>query len=66
MSAASAGATCMFGIALFGESFQPWVVMVLPPGGFFVLGAWLLLFNWLNSRKTDAAQAKPVEGHAHV
>jgi Na+-translocating ferredoxin:NAD+ oxidoreductase RnfE subunit len=25
--------------------------MVLPPGGFFVLGAWLLLFNWLDSRK---------------
>ena len=28
--------------------------------------AWLLLFNWLNSRKTDAAPAKPAEGHAHV
>ncbi len=25
--------------------------MVLPPGGFFVLGAWLLLFNWLRLRK---------------
>jgi electron transport complex protein RnfE len=40
--------------------------MVLPPGGFFVLGAWLLLFNWLNSRKTDSASVKPAEGHAHV
>ena len=32
----------LFGFALFGDSFQPWVVMILPPGGFFVLGAWLL------------------------
>ncbi len=41
----------LFGISLFGESFQPWVIMVLPPGGFFVLGTWLLLFNWLRLRK---------------
>ena len=25
--------------------------MVLPPGGFFVLGLWLLLFAWLAKRK---------------
>ncbi|MDO9227655.1 MAG: electron transport complex subunit E [Pseudomonadota bacterium] len=58
------GAGKLFGFALFGPDFQPWVIMVLPPGGFFVLGAWLLLFNWLNSRK--ATPVKPVEGHAHV
>jgi electron transport complex protein RnfE len=45
------GAGKLFGIALFGPQFQPWVVMVLPPGGFFVLGAWLLLFAWLAKRK---------------
>jgi electron transport complex protein RnfE len=45
------GAGQLFGIALFGPQFQPWVVMVLPPGGFFVLGAWLLLFAWLAKRK---------------
>lgn len=39
------GAGRLFGVALFGADFQPWVVMLLPPGGFFVLGAWLLLFN---------------------
>lgn len=58
------GAGKLFGFALFGPDFQPWVIMVLPPGGFFVLGTWLLLFNWLNSRK--AAPVKPVEGQAHV
>jgi electron transport complex protein RnfE len=47
------GAGKLFGVTLFGESFQPWVVMVLPPGGFFVLGAWLLLFAWWARRKED-------------
>jgi Na+-translocating ferredoxin:NAD+ oxidoreductase subunit E len=41
----------LFGISLFGPSFQPWVVMVLPPGGFFVLGSWLLFFSWIARRK---------------
>lgn len=41
----------LLGYSLFAEGFQPWVVMVLPPGGFFVLGSWLLLFNWLRQRK---------------
>jgi electron transport complex protein RnfE len=58
------GAGKLFGVALFGPEFQPWVVMVLPPGGFFVLGAWLLLFNWIDSRKTATAQ--PVQANAHV
>lgn len=50
----------LFGIALFDAQFQPWVIMVLPPGGFFVLGAWLLFFSWHARRKqnklTEAAQ----------
>lgn len=44
------GAGSLFGIQLFGDHFQPWVVMVLPAGGFIVLGAWLLLFDWLAQR----------------
>lgn len=38
------GAGKLFGVSLFGAHFQPWVVMVLPPGGFFVLAAWLIVF----------------------
>lgn len=56
------GAGALFGIPLFGEGFQPWVVMVLPPGGFFVLGCWLLLFAALERRK----QRKLAEGVRHV
>lgn len=45
------GSGTLLGFPLFGENFQPWVVMILPPGGFFVLGAWLLIFNWMRLRK---------------
>jgi electron transport complex protein RnfE len=51
------GAGKLFGMSLFGDQFQPWVVMVLPPGGFFVLGGWLLLFSLLRSRKEARAEA---------
>ncbi len=54
------GMGSLFGIPLFGEHFQPWIVMILPPGGFFVLGAWLLLFSWLRERKTKAVQGEAV------
>lgn len=39
------------GVAVLGPSFEPWAVMVLPAGAFFVLGGWLFLFNWLRERK---------------
>ncbi|MES9979241.1 MAG: electron transport complex subunit E [Candidatus Thiodiazotropha sp. 6PLUC6] len=47
------GAGSLFGIDLFGPRFEPWVVMVLPAGGFLVLGAWLLLFEWFKQRKSE-------------
>lgn len=43
----------LFGLALFGSSFEPWVVMILPPGGFFTLGFLLLFFNWYVQRRTS-------------
>ena len=45
------GAGSLFGVQLFSDNFQPWVVMILPPGGFFVLGAWLLVFAWYRQRR---------------
>jgi electron transport complex protein RnfE len=39
------------GVALFGPSYEPWVVMVLPPGGFLTLGFLLLALNWARRRK---------------
>jgi electron transport complex protein RnfE len=40
-----------FGMMLFGENFEPWVIMILPPGGFLMLGVLLLFFNWLQQRR---------------
>ncbi len=57
------GAGTLFGVSLFGPYFQPWVVMVLPPGGFFVLGAWLLLFAWWRRRKEQRGPL--AEGQHH-
>ncbi|MCC7390400.1 MAG: electron transport complex subunit E [Phycisphaerales bacterium] len=45
------GSGSIFGVPLFGPSYEPWVIMVLPPGGFLVLGGILLLFNWVKQRK---------------
>lgn len=56
------GSGSLFGISLFGAGFQPWVVMLLPPGGFFVLGAWLLLFAW-RARRPDEPSLE-VKQHA--
>jgi len=45
------GSGSLFGVGLFHERFQDWVVMILPSGGFFTLAAWLLVFNWFRQRK---------------
>ena len=45
------GSGTLAGYPVLGPSFEPWVVMVLPAGAFFVLGSWLLLFNWIRERR---------------
>ncbi len=45
------GEGALFGVSLFGPNFEPWVIMILPPGGFLTLGLILLFFNWMTSRK---------------
>ncbi|HSL71991.1 MAG TPA: Rnf-Nqr domain containing protein, partial [Longimicrobiales bacterium] len=41
----------LLGFNLLGPSFEPWVIMILPPGGFFTLGFYLLLFGWWKERQ---------------
>ncbi len=41
----------LFGVNLFGGEFEPWVIMILPPGGFLTLGLILLFFNWFTVKK---------------
>lgn len=39
------GTGSFLGLPVFGPSFEPWVVMALPPGGFFTIGFILLGLN---------------------
>lgn len=55
------GSGTFLGVPLFGPNFQPWVVFVLPSGGFLTLGVWLLFFAWWRERK-DARKSQ--EGKA--
>jgi electron transport complex protein RnfE len=44
------GQGSLFGLNLFGQSFQVWTIMLLPPGGFFVLAGWVILFHIIKRR----------------
>ncbi|HEY7236244.1 MAG TPA: electron transport complex subunit RsxE [Gemmatimonadaceae bacterium] len=58
------------GLRAMPTSFEPWVVMLLPPGGFFMIGVLLLIANWADLRKlarvraTKAAAAEAVAPQA--
>jgi electron transport complex protein RnfE len=39
-------------------NFEPWVIFILPPGGFLTLGFWLLLLNWWEERKKERARVR--------
>jgi Na+-translocating ferredoxin:NAD+ oxidoreductase subunit E len=45
------GSGSLLGVPLFGAAFEPWIVMILPPGGFLTLGAILLAFGWWRGRR---------------
>ncbi|MCL4218935.1 MAG: electron transport complex subunit E [Candidatus Hydrogenedentes bacterium] len=47
------------GFGLFGENFEPWSIMILPPGGFLTLAMWLLFFNWMKKRAEARKEAAP-------
>jgi electron transport complex protein RnfE len=50
------GAGSLFGVSLFGPHFEPWVVMLLPPGGFLMLGFLLLAFAAVKERRAKHAE----------
>ncbi|MBL8213803.1 MAG: electron transport complex subunit E [Bryobacterales bacterium] len=45
------GAGTFLGFPLFGPNYQPWVLFLLPPGGFFTLAIWLMVFAAWKDRK---------------
>jgi electron transport complex protein RnfE len=55
------GSGSFFGIHLFHDRFQDWVMMILPSGGFFTLAGWVLLFNWFKKRG-ERSRARALAG----
>ena len=54
------GSGSLLGFPLLGDAFEPWIIMILPPGGFFTLGAILLAFSWWSKRgETPKVRAWP-------
>jgi electron transport complex protein RnfE len=51
------GSGTLFGVAVLPAGFQPWVIMILPSGGFLTLAGWLLLFAWLRQRQAGRVPA---------
>ena len=44
----------IFGLSVFPDNFQAWIVMILPAGGFFTLAIWLLVFNYIKEKRAIA------------
>ena len=49
------GAGSIFGVSLFGESFQPMTIMILPPGAFLTLGLIVMTINIISAKKKKGA-----------
>jgi len=55
------GTGSFLGFPLFGPNFEPWVIMVLPAGGFLTLGFILLALGAFEQRKKDKLARKQVQ-----
>ena len=53
------GSGTFLGAPVFGPRYEPWVIMVLPPGGFLTLGVILLGMAWWKERRAAAAHPAP-------
>jgi len=58
------GSGSLLGVSLFGPRYEPWVIFVLPPGGFFTLAFLLLAIAWLGRVRVARAlvRARPAVG----
>jgi electron transport complex protein RnfE len=48
----------IMGYSVLGENFEPWIVMILPPGGFLTLGFILLGFGWWKERQAESIRVR--------
>lgn len=45
------GSGTLLGFPVLGPRFEPWVIMVMPPGGFLTLGITFLIMGWYGTRQ---------------
>jgi electron transport complex protein RnfE len=45
------GVGTFLGYPVFGPNYEPWVIMILPPGGFLTLGIIMLGRSWFTQRR---------------
>ncbi len=45
------GSGMLLGYPLFGPHYEPWVFMIMPPGGFLTMGLMFLAMGWWGERK---------------
>lgn len=48
----------VLGVSLFGDRFEPWVIFILPPGGFLTLGFILLALGWRAERRSKSIRIR--------
>ncbi len=48
------GSGSIFGMQMLGDWYEPWLVMILPPGAFLTLGLIIGAVNKLNERRAQA------------
>ena len=46
----------ILGMKVIPGNFEPWVIFILPPGGFLTLGVWLMVIAWWTERRTSRAR----------
>ena len=56
-----AGRGTLMGLEIFGT--KPMLIMILPTGGFFVIGLLMGLFNWIGDRHGGGSSPSPGGGH---
>jgi electron transport complex protein RnfE len=52
------GSGTLLGVSVMGDSFEPWIIMILPPGGFFTLGILLLVLSWRSQKGVRRPQPR--------
>jgi H+/Na+-translocating ferredoxin:NAD+ oxidoreductase subunit E len=55
------GSRTLLGFQILPDTFEPWIIMILPAGAFFSLGLIIAGANWLKDRKEVSERRERIE-----